>query len=83
MATPARTDVPALVKAGTDKLVAGPPAFSAYVQSGAPMPTLRRDVTTAFNQIPRWAYGLAALVAFYLAYRSYQAWKKPAPGATS
>ena len=78
--------VPALVTSGADQLASGPPAFAAFVQSGAPMPTLRRNITTAFNQIPRWAYGLVALVTFYGAYKSYKTWKgtkKHGHGATS
>jgi hypothetical protein len=51
-----------------------PPAMQAYIQTGAPMSTLRRDLGSALAQVPRVAWGAGALVAGYLAYR---AWKAP------
>lgn len=40
-----------------------------------------RDVRTAFNQIPNWAYIVSGGLLLALGWRSYQRWKKGAPAA--
>jgi hypothetical protein len=57
---------------------AAPAALRRYLEAGAPMPTWRRDLGAATNQIPRWAWGLMAVGALALAYRGFKAAKKPA-----
>ena len=65
---------------GTSPTYAGspasyPPAFRRYLDAGAPMPTWRRDLGAATNQIPQWAWGLMAVAALALAYRGFKAHK--------
>jgi hypothetical protein len=57
-----------------------PPDVARYLQSGAPMGTALRDVATATNQVPRWAYAVAGLGLLYLGYRSYKQNKRSAGG---
>ncbi len=52
-----------------------PPALERYLQTGAPMSTLRRDFGAATAQVPRWGYGVLALVAFLLAGSAYRRWR--------
>jgi len=52
-----------------------PPALERYLQTGAPMSTLRRDLGAATAQIPRWGYGILALVAFLLSGSAYRRWR--------
>lgn len=49
-----------------------PPAMQAYLVSGRPMGTARRDLGSALNQVPRWAYGVIGAVALYFAWRAYK-----------
>jgi hypothetical protein len=49
-----------------------PADVARYLQSGAPMGTALRDVATASNQVPRWAYMAGGALLLYLAYRSYK-----------
>lgn len=58
---------------------AAPVAFRRYLEAGAPMPTWRRDLGAATNQIPRWAWGLMAVGALALAYGGFKAAKKKSP----
>lgn len=48
-----------------------PVAFRRYVETGVPMASWRRDLGAATNQVPRWAWGLIAVGALALAYRSW------------
>lgn len=61
-----------------------PPAVSAlpqdvqrYVRSGQPMNTVRRDLSTALNQVPPLVWGGVALLAFGMARRSHRLSNKP------
>ena len=66
----------AMGDAGSDlRALPLPPALERYLQTGAPMSTLRRDLGAATAQIPRWGYGLLALAAFLLAGSAYRRWR--------
>jgi hypothetical protein len=52
-----------------------PPALERYLQTGAPMSTIRRDLGAATAQIPRWGFGVLAAVAFLLAGSAYRRWR--------
>jgi len=60
--------------------VNAPPEVKRYLLSGEPVSPLRQNVTLPFNQIPRWAYGVAAVGALALAYHSYKQFKKTKTG---
>ena len=63
-------------------MAAAPVAFRRYLEAGAPMPSWRRDLGAATNQIPRWAWGLMAVGALALAYRGFKAAKAEKKPAT-
>lgn len=49
-----------------------PAPLAAYLQTGAPMSTIRRDLGSAMAQVPRVVWGIAAVLASYM---TYKAWK--------
>ena len=49
-----------------------PAELQAYLASGRPMGTARRDLGSALNQVPRWVYAVLGAGALYLAWKSYQ-----------
>lgn len=49
-----------------------PPAMRAYLQSGRPMGTLRRDLGSALNQVPQWVYIALGAAGLYFAYQAYK-----------
>ena len=53
-----------------------PDNLRAYASGGAPMGTLRRDISSASSQIPQWAWIGIGGVSLVLAYRSYAAANK-------
>jgi hypothetical protein len=50
-----------------------PENLQAYLRTGAPMSTLRRDLGSALAQVPRLAWGLGAAVAGFVAYKAWKA----------
>lgn len=50
-----------------------PPALRAYLQSGRPMGTLRRDLGSALNQVPQWVYVVLGATGLYFAFKAYRA----------
>lgn len=56
-----------------------PPQVKRFILSGEPVPTLRRDATLPFNQIPRWLYAVGAVGALAVSYVSYKKFKKAHP----
>ena len=56
-----------------------PPALQAYLQTGAPMSTVRRDLGSALAQVPRIVWGLLAFGAGYVTYKRYKAYKAELP----
>jgi hypothetical protein len=49
-----------------------PPNMRAYLQSGRPMGTLRRDLGSALNQVPQWVYVVLGATGLYFAYKAYK-----------
>lgn len=52
-----------------------------YVLTGREPSPIVRDLVTVGNQVPRWAYALAAGFSLWKAYKAYEEWKKKKPGA--
>ncbi len=50
-----------------------PRNLQAYLATGQPMSTLRRDLGSALAQVPRVAWGIGALVAGVVAYKAWKA----------
>ena len=57
-----------------------PAAFQRFVTTGEPMPSWKRDLGGASAQVPRLAWGGAAVVLAGLGYWSYRSWKKKKKG---
>jgi len=53
-----------------------PEAFRRFVETGAEMPAWKRDIASALNQVPFWAYGLIAVASLGSAYYGYKEWEK-------
>lgn len=53
-----------------------PESLERYVNIGQPMPTWRRDLGSAFSQVPRLVYGAGIVVSLFMAHRAYKRWKK-------
>ncbi len=53
-----------------------PVPMQRYVQTGAAPGTWQRDLVTASNQVPRWAYIVLAATSAWYARKSYLAWRK-------
>lgn len=56
----------------TPNITAAPVAFRRFVETGAPMSTWRRDLGSASNQVPRWAWLVLGAGALALAYRGFK-----------
>jgi hypothetical protein len=56
-----------------------PEALHAYLQTGAPMSTIRRDIGSAMGQVPRVAWGIMAAVAGYMTYKAWKLVKAEGP----
>jgi hypothetical protein len=50
-----------------------PADLQRYLQTGAPMGTLKRDLGSALAQVPALAWGAGALVAGFIAYKAWKA----------
>jgi hypothetical protein len=50
-----------------------PEGLEAYVRTGAPMSSIKRDLGAAMAQVPRVVWGLGAVVAGYVAYKAWKA----------
>jgi hypothetical protein len=58
-----------------------PEAMERYVNIGQPMPSWRRDLGSAFAQVPRVVYGAGIALSLFMAHRAYKRWKKEKGGA--
>jgi len=52
-----------------------PGSLERYLATGAPMPSYKRDLGAATAQIPRWGYGLGAVLAILLGAKAYTRWR--------
>jgi len=51
-----------------------PPALEAYLETGAPMSTVRRDLGSALAQVPRVVWGISAVLAGWVSYKAWKQW---------
>lgn len=56
-----------------------PSTLQTYLQTGAPMSTVRRDLGSALAQVPRIVWGLLAAGAGFVTYRRYKEYKAELP----
>jgi hypothetical protein len=54
-----------------------------YVLTGEDPNSLKRDVVTVTNQVPRWAYAGTAALAFWMAWKAYKEWKAKQRGGNA
>ncbi len=73
----AHIDPPTLINLGYyDPLAELPSEQRAYVEGGARPGTVLRDLGTAVNQVPRWAWGVSCIAFYLLAYSAYYGSRK-------
>jgi hypothetical protein len=53
-----------------------PAPVARYMQSGAPVSALKRDLVTVGNQVPRVGWALISVGASWVAYRRWKARKQ-------
>lgn len=56
-----------------------PAQLDAYLKTGSPMSTARRDLGSALAQVPRVVWGILALGAGYMTYKTYKLYKSELP----
>lgn len=60
-----------------------PASLDAYLKTGMPMSTVRRDLGSALAQVPRIVWGLFALGTGYITYKAYKTYKAESPKSRS
>ena len=53
-----------------------PEEMERYINIGQPMSTWRRDLGSAFAQVPRYVYGAGIVLSLFMAHRAHKRWKK-------